>query len=336
VSPRHHVGGRASLPLTLVRAKREGRRTARGEINVRVMASGLKFPEGPVALSDGSVLVVEIHGGTVARVLPDGTVTRLATLGGGPNGAALGPDGALYVCNNGGYIWTEGPRDAPPARAISYVGGRIERVDIDTGQTTLLYTECGGRKLSAPNDIVFDRSGGFYFTDLGKSFPDHVVHGAVFYALPDGSQIQEVAFPLVRPNGLGLSPDEKTLYVAEMVTGRLWAFDIAEPGRLATVPTYTSPHGGRFVCGLGGLQKFDSLALDREGNICVATLLTGAITVISPSGQVLRQIETTDPVTTNICFGGADMRTAYITLGSRGELCEMEWPSPGLRLNFSR
>ena len=140
---------------------------------------------------------------------------------------------------------------------------------------------------------------------------------------------------MLRPNGVGLSPDEAILYVAEMVTGRLWAFDVVDPGILRRSQSHGAPHGGRFVCGVGGLQKFDSLAVDAGGNICVATLVSGVITVISPSGQVLRQMETGDPMTTNICFGGQDMRAAFITLAGRGELCEVQWPSPGLRLNFS-
>lgn len=303
---------------------------------MRSLASSLKFPEGPIALSDGSLILVEIHAGAVTRVAPDGAVTSIARPGGGPNGAAFAPDGALYVCNHGGYLWTEGPRDAPPTRPVTYTGGRIERIDIETGDITLLYVECGGRQLSAPNDLVFDRHGGFYFTDLGKSTPDHIVHGAVYYALPDGSSIREVAFPMQRPNGIGLSPDEATLYVAEMPTARLWAFSIEEPGVLRRDDSHAAPHGGRFLCGLGGLQKFDSLALEASGNICVATLASGAITVVSPSGEVIRQVETGDAMTTNICFGGAGMRTAYITLAGRGELVEMDWPSPGLKPNFSR
>src|SRR5829696_6974627 len=75
----------------------------------KVVASGLRFPEGPVPLSDGSVLVVEIERGTLTRVLPRGTTEVVAFLGGGPNGAAIGPDGACYVCNNGGSTWTENP-----------------------------------------------------------------------------------------------------------------------------------------------------------------------------------------------------------------------------------
>ena len=89
------------------------------------------------------------------------------------------------------------------------------------------------------------------------------------------------------------------------------------------------------MCGLPGFQRFDSLAVDGAGNVCVATLMSGCITVVAPDGEVLRQVPTGDVYTTNICFGGADLRKAYLTLSGRGELVAMEWPGPGLRLHHS-
>jgi len=187
--------------------------------------------------------------------------------------------------------------------------------------------------LSAPNDLVFDRHGGFYFTDLGKRYKRHRDHGGVYYALPDGSSIREVAYPIVTPNGIGLSPDETVLYVADTESARLWAFDIAEPGVIRKQP-FPSPHGGRCIASLPGFCRFDSLAVEASGNIAVATMITGAITVFSPNGDIVRSVTMPDTHPTNICFGGPDMRTAYITLSRRGELASMEWPEPGLRLNF--
>src|SRR5437879_248960 len=77
--------------------------------DLNILAEGLAFPEGPIALDDGSVILVEVRGATLKRVRPDGRAEVLAVLGGGPNGAALGPDGAVYVCNNGGYPWSQLP-----------------------------------------------------------------------------------------------------------------------------------------------------------------------------------------------------------------------------------
>jgi gluconolactonase len=138
---------------------------------------------------------------------------------------------------------------------------------------------------------------------------------------------------MLTPNGVGLSPDEKTVYVADTESSRLFAFDIISPGAVRKDP-FPAPFGGRLVCGLPGFQRFDSLAVAASGNICVATLVAGCITVIAPSGEVVRQVKTPDVYPTNICFGGPDLRTAYITLSASGRLGAMQWPEPGLRLNF--
>ena len=94
----------------------------------------------------------------------------VAETGGGPNGAAIGPDGKLYVRNNGGsfdYIDMGGLKLPAPAAAETFEGGRIERIDIDSGEVEVLYEECDGSPLRGPNDIVFDAHGGFWFTDHG-------------------------------------------------------------------------------------------------------------------------------------------------------------------------
>ncbi|MDE2583554.1 MAG: SMP-30/gluconolactonase/LRE family protein [Rhodospirillales bacterium] len=299
---------------------------------MRVIARGLSFPEGPVAMADGSVVLVEIERQTVTRVFPDGRTAVMARTGGGPNGLALGPDGAFYVCNNGGFAWRrESGYLRPVAQASDYTGGRIERVDPANGSVRVLYDACDGHPLRGPNDIVFDRHGGFYFSDLGKSRARDRDHGGLYYALADGSRIMQVAYPILTPNGVGLSPDGATIYVAETETGRLWAFDLVGPG-VARKQPFPSPHGGRLVAGLGGFQRFDSLAVDADGNVCVATLVTGAITSIAPDGRIVRQVTTGDPMTTNICFGGPERRTAFVTLSGRGELVAMAWPEAGLKL----
>lgn len=301
-------------------------------MTITEIASGLQFPEGPIALDDGSLLLVEIQRGTLSRITPAGTVEVVAELGGGPNGAAIGPDGAVYVCNNGGFQWidVEGA-PFPVGRAEDYRGGSIQRVDLATGEFTTLYTECNGNPLSGPNDIVFDRQGGFWFTDLGQRYGRQQDRGALYYALPDGSEIREAAFPVDSPNGIGLSPDEKTLYVADTTAARLWAYDIAAPGEIRPQAGHNA---GRCLASPDGLQHYDSLAVDSEGNICVATILNGGITWFAPDGAVLEHFATGDLATTNICFGGADLKTAYITLSATGRVVSMPWPVAGLPLNF--
>ena len=291
------------------------------------ITTGLEFPEGPIAMADGSVILVEIKRGTLSRVLKNGSVEVIAHLGGGPNGAAIGPDGHCYVCNNGGFVWHDrNGLTFPGEQPGDYSGGRIERVNLSTGQVETIYTHCDGNPLRGPNDIVFDRQGGFWFTDHGKNRPRDKDRTGVYYATTDGTQIKELIFPLEGPNGIGLSPDEKTVYVAETPTGRVWAFDLKAPGELSG--------SRRMLAQLPDYHMFDSLAVDSEGNVCVATLITGGITVHSPDGKTARLIEMPDILTTNICFGGRDLQTAYITLSATGKLVSMPWHCPGLPLNF--
>ncbi len=292
----------------------------------RELATGLAFPEGPVAMPDGSVILVEIAAGAVTRIRLDGTREVVARPGGGPNGAALGPDGKLHVCNNGGLAWTrrEDGRLMPAHTADDYSGGRIERIDLETGAVEVLYDRCDGRGLRAPNDLVFDAEGGFWFTDHGTTQGRVRDRGAVYYARADGSHIAEASFPLEGPNGIGLSPDGRELYVAETVPCRLWAFPIVGPGSLGR---------RRFVANPGGHQYFDSLAVEADGVVSVATILNGGVTRIAPDGSWLEHVAAPDRLTTNICFGGTDQRTAYLTLSGTGRLIAMDWPGAGLALN---
>jgi len=295
------------------------------------ITTGLQFPEGPVAMPDGSVILTELFASRLTRVAPDGSKTTVAEINGSPNGLAVGPDGALYLCNNGnaftpmnaGGLLYPGPFDES-----KYIGGRIQRVDIATGTVTDLYTHCGTTALRAPNDIVFDKQGGFYFTDHGTRSERSADRTGIYYAKPDGSFIEEVAFPTDGPNGIGLSPDENTLYWAETHTGRVYQRAITSPGKLAP------PDASTVLCGLPGYQLLDSLAVDGEGNVCVATIVNGGITVISPQGEVLQHIAVDDRITTNICFGGPDYQTAYITASTTGRLLAMKWPYKGLKLNY--
>ena len=296
------------------------------------ITSGLRFPEGPIAMPDGSVILVEIERGTLTRVMPDGEKIVIAHTAGGPNGAAIGPEGKCYVCNNGGFKWhEEGGLLRPVLQADDYSGGRIERIDLDTGDVEVLYRGLEGKPLKGPNDIVFDQHGGFWFTDLGKVRARDQDRGAVYYARADGSLLVEVIQPMVHPNGIGLSPDGDTLYVAESLTGRLWAFEITGPGEIRRQP-WPSPNGGRLVVGMPNYQLFDSLAVEACGNVCVATLVKGAVSVLTPEGELVEQVLFPDHYVTNICFGGADRKTAYITLSHSGRLIAVDWARPGLAL----
>ena len=305
--------------------------------NRTVVAGGLGFPEGPLVLPDGDLLVTDIQAGVINRVTDSGEVSVFATTGGGPNGAAVGPDGAVYVAQNGGFEWHERPGPDgkvglyPGDKPGNYIGGQIQRVSPDGSEVTTVYKDCDGEPLKGPNDLVFDKEGNFYFTDHGKTYGRQRDRTGVFYASPDGSMIKEIIFPLEGPNGIGLSPDGSVLYVAETPTGRVWACPLSGPGEVA----------GRYVLGTVpgapplNLGMCDSLCVDGEGNVIVATLVNGGVTSISPNGGQMSHTPCPDILTTNACFGGPDLRTLYVTLSTTGQLIAFDnWPTRGLKLNF--
>ncbi|MGB0113233.1 MAG: SMP-30/gluconolactonase/LRE family protein [Ilumatobacteraceae bacterium] len=298
------------------------------------ITSGLEFPEGPIAMPDGSVVVVEMFGERLTRVHPDGTKETVAEVPGGPNGAAVGPDGAIYLCNNGGTFTPVDlgglviPGGFDDQR---YTGGRIQRVDPADGTVTDLYTQCDGRPFRGPNDLVMDGHGGFWFTDHGIRDTDRRTADltGIYYAHADGTGVTEAVFPTDAPNGIGLSPDNDTLYWAETHTGRVFQRAITAPGVLAPADPLDPT---AVLYGLPGHQLLDSLGVDGDGWVCVATLLNGGITAISPDGTQVEHHATGDLMTTNICFGGDDLRTAYVTCSSTGRLVSFPWPRLGLRL----
>ena len=280
-----------------------------------IVAEGLSFPEGPVMMADGSVIVVESFAGRISRCW-NGRKAVVCDIGDGPNGAAIGPDGALYVCNNAGI----GPDYFSRTDRV----GRIERVDIATGRFERVYDACDGRPLSAPNDLMFDCDGNLWFTDFGQLETDGKRLGGLYCARPDGSAISRIMDRAQSYNGVGLSPDMHTVYVADTIQARIYAFDRRleeqRPRLVATVP---------------GLVSLDSLAMTAAGNVCVATIgERGAISTVTPQGQV-SAVTTDDPVTTNLAFGGPDMRDAYVTLSMKGLLVRMRWDEPGMRLVYN-
>ena len=297
-------------------------------MELELVAEGLRFPEGPVAMADGSVILTEIRGPCLTRVRPDGSKEVLAETGPGPNGAAIGPDGAVWIAVNGGafsYRDQDGlaiPGPTPP----DHGSGSIQRFDLASGRLETIYVG-----LIAPNDLVFDAAGGFWFTDHGVTTEGGRRYGALYYAGGDGAALSRQRRDLFSPNGVGLSPDQRTLYVADTWLQRLWAFDVERPGVLASPPGYAP---GRVVANLQSYQLLDSLAVEAGGKICVATIVNGGITIFDPDGST-EHVPVPDPVTTNICFGGADLRDAWITAGATGRLYKARWPRPGLRLAYN-
>jgi gluconolactonase len=129
-----------------------------------------------------------------------------------------------------------------------------------------------------------------------------------------------------------LSPDGRTLYVAELLTARLIAFEITGPGQIDAGSGFLP---GQFVAAAMGRSLFDSMAIEADGVVSIATPLAGVINRLSPRDGAVSTIRVPGIAPTNICFGGPDMRTAFITLGAAGRLIAMDWPRAGLPLSFS-
>jgi gluconolactonase len=289
-----------------------------------MLTDGLKFPEAPVTMDDGSLLFVQIEAKQISRLTPDGKVTLVKQLEGGPNGLAIGPDKALYIANDGGrfgFAQRNGynyPGAAPP----EHVGGSIQRLDLKTGEVRTLYETCDGKRLVAPDDLVMDRHGGMWISDYGKK-----ADGGIYYATHDGRKIV-CARPMNSPNGIGLSPDGKQLHVSER--RQLWTFDIEKPGVLAQTPkSYPNAEHAQ----LREHSVADSLKVQADGKVCVCTLIVGGISIIDRAG-VTQFMQFNDPFVTNLAFGGKDRRDCWLTLSGSGRIAKVRWPYAGLKPAF--
>jgi len=289
-----------------------------------VFAEGFIWPEGPVVFPDGSVILVEYYGKRITRAWGDGKKETIATTTGSPNGLQLAPDGSLYLCNAGGENAGSGENGGE---------GRIERVDIATGRIERICDRFGDRLIQAPNDLVVDTGGNIWFTDLGAYYKETIGKSGIYWCRADGSEVRQGHYGGLGYNGIGLSPDGKTLFSSTTWSGRLYSFDLVSEGTLATDES-TGRVSPRYIGSSAGDCGFDSLAMTASGAVCVATLNDGGITTFAPDGT-RRFLPLPDKGVTNIAFGGPDMQDAYITLGRSGQLVKLRWDEPGLKLNFA-
>lgn len=315
-------------------------------VDFEIFAEGCGFPEGPLACDDGSVLFGDLRAGTVVRARPGGRKEIVATVKGATPGLAIGPDGALYCCNNGGFEW--GPNtpetNFPIAVHRDYQGGSIERIDLSTGKVERLYDSCDGVKLAGPNDIVFDKDGGMWFSDLGVDTGEAELHGGIYYAKPDGSGIRRIAYG-IGINGIGISPDGKTVYGAASFARNILAFSTDLDNAIQTGSFMSGgvkaeqgrgPGAGRVVATFPGRQFLDSMAIEADGTIAQATVFEAfGVARVDPGTGEREQVELPDFLTTNLSFGGADMRDAYVTLSSSARIAKVRWPAAGMRLPFN-
>lgn len=314
---------------------------------IRKVTNSLGFIEAPVFLTDGTLLVLEVDTGWVVAIDTKlGHSERLVHLPGGPSGMAIGPDGAFYVTASAGLhvIENEAGFRVPAHGGQADNQGRagILRIGLD-GRVDQLYAEVGGRPLLAPNDLVFDSAGGFYFTDIGHPGAREADLGGLYYGLADGSAVSEVIHesiasrPLTLPNGVALSPDGSRIYVAETATARVWAWEITAPGVIGSMPDADVPSGGRMLHAESRYVLFDSMAVDSANRIVVATLRAGGLSVVDPKGgsSEFIMLPEHDPYVTNLCFGGPDGATAFVTCAGTGTVWAFEWDVPGHRLNYA-
>ena len=286
-----------------------------------IVAEGLQFPEGPVVMKDGSLLFVQIEAKQVSRLTPSGRVELVVQLDGGPNSLCAGPDGAIYIANNGGrfsFAQRNGFNSpgAPPPGFVG--GGKIQRLDLKTRTVTTVYDSIDGLPLIAPDDLIFDSHGGLWITELGV----RPGTGAIYHAAKLGAPLTVARSGMTGPNGIGISPDGTLLH--DSMGTNLLAFDIDGPGKLAT---RAYPEGVQAP--LHEFSAADSLKLQADGKVCVCSLIRpGGITIADRAGHT-EFLGFPDRFVCNLAFGGKDMRDTWLMLSGLGKIAKVRWPAPG-------
>lgn len=288
-------------------------------------ATIVAFTEGPAAAADGAVYFTDIVNNRIVRLpRPGAPIEVWRADSGRSNGLLFDLQGRLLACE-GNEFGTGGRR-------------RITRTDMQTGQIEVLTERFDGVQYNAPNDIAARSNGQIFFTDpcYGDRSTMQMSHESVYRIDLDGQVTRLITQPQIdRPNGIALSPDERTLYVVDScpVLGKnrkIWAFDLAENG--------TVSHQ-RLVYDFGGGRGGDGMAVDQNGTLYIAagifaprgphesSEVSTGIYVVTPAGELRARIPVTEDVITNCTFGGDDLRTLYITAGKT--LFQVRVETPG-------
>jgi gluconolactonase len=293
-------------------------------------AAIVTYLEGPAADEKGHVYFSDLSGNRILKRAPDGSVTVFRADSGRTNGNTFDAMGRLISC--------EGAERGPGGRR------RVVRTDLETGEVTVLTDRYQGKRYNSPNDVCVDVKGRIWFTDPYYGFGrdrSHLEMGVegVYRIDPDGTVTRILGQPEVqRPNGLAVTPDAKTLYVADSNTEpggnrKIWAFELSPEGM---------PDQQRLVYDFGQGRGGDGMRLDSRGNLWVAagiltqrwpgetTEVPPGIYIISPTGRLLGTIPVLEDSVTNLTFGGPDFKTLYITAGKT--LLQMPVAVPGYSL----
>jgi gluconolactonase len=280
-------------------------------------------PEGPVVGPSGWILNVcsltqaehglAFRGGDIsathtAEPLVTHRILNTSTdaVTGIPASLAFGPDGALYITD-------EGRRS-------------IVRVAPDGGVSDFIQ-EFEGQPLNGPNDLSFDGAGNLFFTDPWGSGPDNPIGSVFGYDWQTGN-LHRIATGMRFPNGIIVR--ESRLYVAETFLNRIWVWDVTGPGQATGKEEFA-------VCPeVPGAELVgpDGMCFDRSGNLYVAHIGTGAIVVLDQLGTEIERIPTGGVKTTNVCFGGPDHDELFVTQENLGAVLRFRLGVPGDRLQF--
>lgn len=253
---------------------------------IRKLHSDLKFTEGPAADRQGNLYFSDIPANRIYQLDKENKLTVFLEPSGHTNGLMVNRQGNLVACE---------------------MDGRLIEIDVKTKQVAPLAPDYEGKRFNAPNDLVLDKAGGVYFTDPRFRAPMPLPQGkeAFYYFAPDG-KVTRLGDNLPAPNGIILSPDEKTLYVIPSLQKQMMAYPIVEPGKLGE---------GKVFCELqqkdpGGNAGGDGLTIDSQGNLYITSAL--GLQVFNPAGKQLGIIEVPEQPA-NATFGGPDGKTLYIT-----------------------
>lgn len=266
----------------IAHAQSDGKLLAKGT-ELKQVASEYKFTEGPAADQQGNVYFTDQPNNRILKWSTDGTISVYMEDAGRANGLFFDNQGNLIAC------------------ADEY--NELWLID-ENKEVTVLVNDFEGKKLNGPNDVWVHPNGGIYFTDpfYKRDYWDRtekeIKSENVYYLSPDRKDLTVAASGLVRPNGIMGTADGKILYVADINDGKTYSYQIGNDGSLTNRKPFVD-------------MGSDGMTLDNKGNL----YLTGkeGVTVFSPDGEQIEQITVPEGWTANVCFGGKNRKTLFIT-----------------------